>query len=218
MKYLNKLEIAQKGYTNKELRQMVYKRIGELNVRLTDNEELIRDTEYILEDTGYINRKGQVSFNTYISKMNKKQLIETYNDLTSAIKQDTSSPYYHANVTAMDKQMLKKVNKTMKLQGEREISMAQFQEFMRIKDEFGDVFGKDDIYEIIKTIKNLRGKHQRPFIELIRESKEELEDSETSYTKEDVLRLAQQKSGLWEYQPQSVDPRTGERLEKPKGW
>lgn len=217
MKYLNKLEVAQKGYTNKELRQMVNKRISELNARLLSNDDFVNEVEYIMEDSAYINRKGGITFNTYVSRMNKAQLIDAFNDLTSAIKQDTSSPYYHANVTAMDKQMLKKVNKAMAMQGEKQINMAQFQEFMQIKDEFSDIFSKDDIYELIKTIKNLRGKKQRPFIELLRDAKNELEDSEQPYTKEDILTLAQQKTGLWEYQKESIDPRTGERIEKPKG-
>lgn len=218
MKYLNKLELAQKGYTNKELRQMVNKRISELNARLLTNEDFTNEVEYILEDSAYINRKGGVTFNTYVSRMNKAQLVQAFNDLTSAIKQDTSSPYYHANVTAMDKQMLKKINKSFALQHQTPLNMAQFQEFMNIKDEFSDIFSKDDIYELVQTIKNLRGKRQKPFIELLRDAKNELEESEKAYTKDDILTLAKQKSGLWEYQPQSIDIKTGERLEKPKGW
>lgn len=218
MKYINKVELKQKSYTNAELRAMVNKRVAELNARLPNNEQLQAETEYILEDIGYINKKGKISTNKYISRMNKTELVETFNELTSAIRQDTQSPLYHANVDAKDKMMLKKVNASIKLQGEKTVTMEQFQEYIKIRDEFGDIFGKEDIYEVVKKIKKLHQTKQRPLIELLRESKEHFENLDQDYNRDTLLQDALSRSGVWEYQTQAISQETGELLEKPKGW
>lgn len=211
MKLLNTKELTENPMTVAQLRKAVRQRRNELNVRLMDenNEQNLRNAQNIIK-SGNI-RNDKVYSNKPIEYMNKKELIQAYNQYTTVINADDTSRYYHEYITQKDKEQLRKFNKSRREQGSRELNMQQFQEYIKIKEEFPELFKDKNFYlEVVSNVKVLRQKHQKPLLELMKQAKDELIKSGESWTNSDIIPKAMELTNLPQYQVQNINPFTGE--------
>lgn len=117
----------------------------------------------LTDENGFIKEGG-------LSGKNKAELIEEYNKLTKVVNNDYESSIYRDRLTKQEQHNRRKMSKTLGYN----VSEKQYNEMLKMWDEYGDMMDKYNYEEILQLIKTKNKHHEKkPVYQLIQEMESE---------------------------------------------
>lgn len=161
-----------KSITVKELKSAIENMSKTANKILYESDEG-GTNQRMAKLTGLTNEEGFIESKGLSSK-NKNELIDQYNKLNKMISNDYESSIYRDRLNKQERHNMRKMSKTLG----KNITEKQYNEMLKMWDEYGDMMNTYNYEEILDLIKK-KNKHRinKPVYQLINEEQENFKNN-----------------------------------------